>query len=100
MLLVVNVDKAFLVYPTGLVCKCIHKYGNTVFLGKYNVMVDISGAVRALSQGSVIASALGESFKPSSVLFIDAGNGVSAADCMEALKKSPSFAEKTFTDTM
>ncbi len=69
------------------------------YLGKYNVMVDITGVVRALASRSIIASALGESFKPSSTLYIDVNDGYTISECTNILKENSAFSEKSFTDT-
>lgn len=69
------------------------------FLGKYNVLTDIRGVVRALSESSVIASALGSEFVPSSTLYIDVNDGYTVAECVQRLKSDPAFAEKTYTDS-
>ncbi len=81
-----------LIYRVGGISK-------TAFLGKYNVLIDIRGAVRALSESSVIASALGSGFMPSSTLYIDVNDGYTVAECIERLKTNPAFEEKTYTDT-
>ncbi|MBR2466337.1 MAG: hypothetical protein IKB38_05345 [Clostridia bacterium] len=81
-----------LVYRVGGISK-------TAFFGKYNILTDIRAAVRALSESSVIASALGSDFMPSSTLYIDVNEGYTVAECIERLKADPAFAEKTYTDT-
>ncbi len=68
------------------------------FLGKYDVLVDISGVVRALAERSVIAAALGEDFQPSSTLYVSLGGNMDVEACAERLRADPAFAEKTFVD--
>lgn len=69
------------------------------YLGQYPVIIDIRGAVKALAADSVIASAMGEGFQPSSILYVDVADGYDAIACMESLQASPAFGDKTYTDT-
>ena len=71
---------------------------STEYLGSYEVMVDITGAVRVIASGSLTAAALGDDFKPSGTLFVDAKENSSVKECIELLKSSSAFSERTFTE--
>lgn len=68
------------------------------YLGKYNVMIDITSVTDALKEFSILASALGEDFKPSSTLYVDVLNEQGVLASTEKLRQSPAFLEKSFTD--
>ncbi len=68
------------------------------FMASYDVMVDVGGVMRLVASDSLIAAALGDSFKPSGTLYIDVKDGYTLSECEELLKTRESFREKTFTD--
>ncbi len=67
-------------------------------VGGREVLVDIRGVTEVLSLHSPLVSALGESFKPSTTLYIDLSEGVSAEQGIALLSADRDFADKTFTD--
>lgn len=71
------------------------------FLGTYDVMVDISGLVRAFASNSLLFAAIGEDFKPCSKVYVNAdpsGWFKQSSHAIEYLKLNPRFADKNFED--
>ena len=69
------------------------------YMGKYDVLIDIKGVVDAMSKGSLIASSLGDDFRPSGTLYIDISDTeMTAEQCIRILQSDKAFAEKTFLD--
>lgn len=66
------------------------------FMASYDVMVDVGGIVRILANDSLLVSAIGDGFKPSSTLYVNVSDGYTAAECIDILCADESFAEKTF----
>ena len=68
------------------------------FMDGYDVMVDITGVVRLLTDGSPLFSALGDAFKPGSTIYVRLLGDASVSDCIEKLQADERFAGKTVTD--
>lgn len=68
------------------------------YLGKYDVMLDTRAVMRALSQSSAFISAMGEDFLPSTTLYIDLSDEVTAGECISILSSDSDFSGKSFTD--
>ena len=69
-----------------------------LYLGKYDVMLDTRAVMRALSQSSAFISAMGEDFLPSTTLYIDLSDTVTAGECISILSSDSDFSGKSFTD--
>lgn len=67
------------------------------FIASYDVMVDIVGVVRLMAKDSLLISALGDSFKPASTVYINILDGSTVSECVDILKGDSSFADKTFS---
>ena len=67
------------------------------FFSSYDVMVNITGVMRLLASDSLFVAALGDDFKPCSIIYIDVKDGVSTKDCEERLKAEASFSDKSFS---
>ena len=68
------------------------------FMDGYEVMVDITGVIRLITDSSPLLSALGDDFKPSSTIFIHLNDGIDIHPCMEKLQAHKQFAEKTLSN--
>ncbi len=68
------------------------------YLGEYHIMLDIRTVMRALSHSSSFISAMGEDFMPSTTLYIDLADGVTASECISLLSADSDFSGKSFTD--
>lgn len=69
-----------------------------VFMDGYDVMVDITGVIRLITDDSPLLSALGDNFRPSSTIFVHLNDGISINASLEKLAADERFAEKTLTD--
>lgn len=67
----------------------------TGYLASYDVMLDIGGVMAVLGEDSLFVSALGDSFRPASTIYIDVKNNADIEECKELLSKNQSFADKT-----
>ena len=71
------------------------------FMANYDVMVDISGLVRAFASNSLLFAAIGEDFKPCSKVYVNADPCelfLESAEAVAFLKADPRFADKNFED--
>lgn len=68
------------------------------FLGDYSMMVDITGVIRLITDGSPLLSALGDNFKPSSTIFVRVNDADAVEDTIHALQADERFADKTIED--
>ena len=66
------------------------------YLNSYDVMVDVKGVIDMLASNSLFVSALGDSFRPCSTLYIDVRDGYSVSECKELLSKSENYSDKSF----
>ena len=64
------------------------------FLASYDVMVDITGVMRVLVADNLLLSSLGESFKPSSAIYIDLNDGESISEAVAVLRNDEMFSDK------
>ena len=67
----------------------------TKYISSYDVMVDIGGVMEVLASDSLLVSALGDSFKPCSTIYIDVKEDGEITKCKETLSLSESFSEKS-----
>lgn len=70
----------------------------TPFMGYYELMVNVTGVMRLLATDSLLVSAIGDSFKPSSTIYVNVLDGYSVNECMSLLKAHTDFSDKTFAD--
>lgn len=71
------------------------------FMASYDVMVDISGLVRAFANNSLLFAAIGEDFKPCSKVYVNTNSCElfeERSDAVAFLKADPRFADKNFED--
>lgn len=70
------------------------------FMASYDVMVDISGVVRAFADNSLLFAAIGDDFKPCGKIYVNIDNceGMTEADAVALLKADERFSEKNFED--
>ena len=68
------------------------------FFGSCDVMVDITGVMRILAANNLILSSMGDSFKPSSTIYVDINDGESVTECIAALKAEDMFSDKEIKD--
>ena len=70
------------------------------FMDSYDVMVDISGVVRAFADNSLLFAAIGEDFKPCGKIYVNIDNceGMTQTDAVARLKADERFAQKNFED--
>jgi hypothetical protein len=66
-----------------------------LLLGSYDVIVDITSAMRIIAADSLFVSAIGKDFKPYSTLFISLAEGQNADECAVRLAADASFSEKS-----
>ena len=79
----------------------IQGISNLPFLATYDVMVDVSGLVRAFASNSLLFAAIGEDFKPCNKVYVNAdptGLFRQSSHAIEYLKANPVFADKNFED--
>lgn len=68
------------------------------YISGYDMLVDITTAVDALANNSLIASSLGEDFAPFGTLYIDIADGMNTSEGTQKLLSDPEFADKTVID--
>lgn len=79
----------------------IEGISNRPLLATYDVMVDISGLVRAFASNSLLFAAIGEDFKPCSTVYVNADSSgwfQDSSDAVAFLKWNPRFADKNFEE--
>ena len=68
------------------------------FMSDADILVDITGVIRTITSGNPIFSALGDSFEPSSIIYVDAEDG-QIQECMRILGESNEFSDKSIVAT-
>ena len=68
------------------------------FIGNYEIMVDITGVIRLMTDGSPLLSALGDEFKPCSTIFVRLNDSNSISSVIETLQADGHFTDKVITD--
>lgn len=76
----------------------VHGISDRRLLGSYDVMVDIGGVMRILAKDSLILSAIRDSFRPSSTLYVEVKDGYEINDVMTILSSSDDFSDKDIAD--
>ncbi|MBE6644805.1 MAG: ABC transporter permease [Ruminococcaceae bacterium] len=69
----------------------------TKYLASYDVMVDISGVIDVMARDSLFVSALGDSFKPGSTVYIDVKDDEYIREYKELLLNDDEFSDKSIT---
>lgn len=62
----------------------------------YDVMVNISGVMQLLANDSLLVSALGDSFKPCSVIYVDVLDDDKVDEVIKTLKENSKFSQRNF----
>ena len=70
----------------------------TPLVGGTDALLDIRGAISALSYHSSLIAALGEDFLPYTTIFIDLNDGAEPSDAIALLRSDADFSDKSFTE--
>ncbi len=65
------------------------------FIGRFEVLVDISGVVKALASESAFAAALGDGFRPCNTILIDLPEGADVTAAIDLLLSDGAFADRS-----
>lgn len=68
------------------------------FMASYDLMVDISGVMRILASSSPVLSAIGDSFRPAGIIYVDVDDR-RVDECISAILSDDGFSDKSVTRT-
>ena len=69
------------------------------FVDSYDVMVDIGSVMRAFAEESLLFAAIGDDFKPCSIVYVDIlEDSTSFGETLDILRADPKFENYRFTD--
>ncbi len=68
------------------------------FIKKFDIMLDISGVVKALASQSALVASLGEDFRPCNIILLDLPEGSDIGETIEKLSADERFSDKNIRD--